>query len=125
MVSTYLLEREAFGLGDKQIHVTETKDESAEENQQNQRTNVFGNTGREEREKEVPDPILINRSVSVEDARVKVDVLVALPRAIALGRTRSGKLSPRYTQGVGPQKIELQEKRQRQSTWRVYIGAIQ
>ena len=32
--------------------------------------------------------------------------LVALPRAIAFGRTRSGKLSPRYTHGVGPQKIE-------------------
>ena len=36
----------------------------------------------------------------------KGDLLDALPRAIAFGRTRRGKLSPRYTHGVGPQKIE-------------------
>jgi len=30
---------------------------------------------------------------------------VALPSAIALGLTRSGNDSPRYTQGTGPQKI--------------------
>lgn len=32
----------------------------------------------------------------------KRHTLEALPRAIDLGRTRSGKDSPRYTQGVGP-----------------------
>jgi hypothetical protein len=35
--------------------------------------------------------------------------LVALPSAMDLGRTRRGNDSPRYTHGVGPQKMENEQ----------------
>ncbi len=105
-----LLQAEALGLGDKEVDVDEAEDEHAEEDEQDKRPDLLRDTRGEEAEQEVPKPIYATRAVRSLSAeklsKGDGDLLVALPRAIAFGRTRRGKLSPRYTHGVGPQKIE-------------------
>ena len=104
-----LLEGKALGLGDEEVDVHEAEYEHAEEDEQDERPDVLRDARGEEGEEEVPDPVCAKEKRDelgtrrTEGERYALD---ALPSAMALGRTRSGKLSPRYTHGVGPQKME-------------------
>lgn len=64
-------------------------------------------TGGEKGEHKVPEPVYMDarNPISLAWNVSERYLLEAVPRAIDLGRTRSGKDSPRYTQGVGPHVV--------------------
>lgn len=53
----HLLQCQSTGLGDEEVHINEAKAQHTEEDKQDKRPDIFRDTGREEREQEVPDPV--------------------------------------------------------------------
>jgi hypothetical protein len=109
-----LLEGQTLGLGNHEPDVNTSEDEHTGEDEQDERSDVGSDLGSKEREQEVPDPWAAGQtSVSRQGLRFSNaeeetmdEQLVAAPRAMALGRTRRGKDSPRYVQGVGCESIK-------------------
>lgn len=54
---THLFERQTLRFGDEQVDVEPPKHKRAEEDEQNQRADVYRDLGREEPKQEVPDPV--------------------------------------------------------------------
>lgn len=65
------------------------------EHQRNKENALISNPRSKETQEEIPEPEQSFRINSHEVARMNTDQLVALPRAMLFGRTRSGKDSPR------------------------------